>query len=79
MDTHDMKPSSEMDEMELSFVDLICSIVIISPSLTKIDQYCFHIIVGLFIEPYCSKNSCDFLLSSDHEYVFKQILDSHIL
>jgi hypothetical protein len=55
------------------------SCVINSPSLTKIDQECFPIVGGLFIETSCSKNSFDFLLSSNHEYVLEDISDSHIL
>jgi hypothetical protein len=47
MDTHNMKPSSPMDKVELIYVDLSCSVVIISPSLTEIDQECFPIVVQI--------------------------------
>jgi hypothetical protein len=79
MDTHDMKPSSQMVKVELIFVELNSSAVIISPSLTEIDQKGFPIFVELFIEPSCFENSCDFILSSDREYVLKDISDSHVL
>jgi hypothetical protein len=46
-----MKPSSKMDKVELVYVDLHCSTIIISPSLTQIDQKCFPIVGKLFPEP----------------------------
>jgi hypothetical protein len=68
-----------MDNLELVYVDLNCPVVINSPSSTDIEQECFPTDDGLVIEPSCSKNSCDFLLSSNHEYVLKDISDSHIV
>jgi hypothetical protein len=79
MDTHNMIPSSPMDKMELISIDLSCYVVITSPSLTKIDHECFPIVSRLFIEPSCSENYCDLILFSNHEYVLKDILYSHIL
>jgi hypothetical protein len=79
IDTHDMNPSSPMDNLELIYFDLNCPVVINSPSSTDIDQECFPTVDGLVIEPSCSKNSCDFLLSSNHEYVLEDISDSHIV
>ena len=79
MDTHDMNPSSPMDNLDFVSFDLNCSVVINSPRLTKIDQEYFSIVVGLFSETSCYKNYCDLLLSSNHEYVMKYILDSHIV
>jgi hypothetical protein len=50
-----------------------------TPNLTEIDQECFSIVDGLVLEPSCSNNSCDILLSYNHEYALEYILDSHIL
>jgi hypothetical protein len=79
MDPHDMNPSSPIDKVELIYVYLSCFVVLISPSLTMIDQECFPIVVESFIEPSCFENSYDFLLSSNHEYVLKDISDPCIL
>jgi hypothetical protein len=79
LDTHEMNSSSPMDNLELVYFDLDCPVVTNSPSITDIDQECFPTIDGLFIETSCSNDSCDFLLSSNHEYVLEDISDSHIV
>jgi len=68
-----------MDKLELIYVDLNCPVVINSPISTNIVQECFPTIDGLVIEPYCSTNSFEFILSSNHEYILKYILDPHIV
>ena len=68
-----------MDKFELIYVDLNCPIVINSPSSTNIVHKCFATTDGLVIEPSCSMNYFDFLLSSNHEYILKYISDPHIV
>jgi hypothetical protein len=58
---------------------LDCLVVTNSPCITDIDQECFPTASGSFIETSCSNDSCDFLPSSNHEYVLEDISDSHIL
>jgi hypothetical protein len=79
MDTHDMNPSSPLDNLELVPFYLNCYSIINSPISTKIDQACFLIVVGLFSETSCSKNHFYLLLSSNHEHVLKDISDSRIM
>jgi hypothetical protein len=79
IDKLNMNPSSPMDILELVSFDLDCPVVINSPSLIDIEQECFPTTDGLVIEPSCSNHSCDFLLSSNHEYVLEDISDSHIV
>jgi hypothetical protein len=67
LDTHEMNSSSPMDNLELVPFDLDCPVVTNSPSITDIEQECFPIVDGLFIETSCSNDSCDFLLSSNHD------------
>jgi hypothetical protein len=79
MDTHEMNSSSPMDNLELVPLDLDCPVVTNSPCITDIEQECFPIVDGSFIETSCSKDSCDFLPSSNHEYALEDISDSHIV
>jgi len=74
-----MKFPSRMDKLELIYVDLHCHVVINYPSSTNIMQEYFPTPDGLVIESSYSTNSFDFLLSSNHEYILKYILDPHIV
>jgi hypothetical protein len=79
MDTHGMNPSSPRDNFKLVYFNLNFLIVINSPSLTQTDQECFPTVGGSFIENSCSEDYCDFLPSSNHEYLLEYILYYYIL
>jgi len=80
LDTHDMNPSSFMGNLEFSPVNLDIFVAIHSLSLTNMDQECFSIVGGLFSKTSCSKNSCDFILSYNHDYyMLKYFSDSYIM
>jgi hypothetical protein len=73
LDTLNMIPTTPLDKVEISHYDLDCPIVTYSPCMTDIEQYFFPIIDGSFIETSCYNNSCDFLPSSNDEYVLQYI------
>jgi hypothetical protein len=73
VNTLNMITSSSMDKMELVSFDLNCFVVINPPSLNKLEKECFPTVDGSFIEPSCSKKSCDFILSYNHAHVLKDI------
>ena len=79
LDTLKMNPSSHMDNSKLIYVDLDYPDILNSPSLSDIEKDWFPIDDRSFIETFCSNDSYDLLLSSNHEYVLKYISYSHIL
>jgi hypothetical protein len=79
LDTHEMNSYSPMDNLKLIPLDSNCFVVTNSPCLTEIDKECFPTIGGSCIGTSCSKDFCDLIPSSNHEYVLEDILDSHMV
>jgi hypothetical protein len=73
-----MNSSSHMDNLELIPLDSNC-FVTNSPFIIDIENKCFLIADGFFIKTSCSKDSCYFLPTYNHEYSMKYISDLRIV
>jgi hypothetical protein len=93
LDTQNMTPPLEIDKLELIFVVHGYGVEHSSLSSTKIFQeylievttinHSIDYLPKTILEPSCSKNSCDFILSlsinNEHEYVLDNFLCSYFL
>jgi hypothetical protein len=79
LDKLKMNYSADIGNLKLVSFDVDCPSIINYTSSTDIDQECSPIVDGLVIEASCYDDSCELVVSFNHEYSMKFILDSHIV